>query len=229
MHAVLALVLVAAVALGGQNDLEAVAARLQTHAETAGLKQVSNPVVGADAVEHEVGGSLGRIQALFLDLATSERNLEVTSIELTPASDAERNRGAAIVLRYRTRYVAAPDDRVTRGQLAIPAIFNALLSGSVAGRDVRIHAARIADGTMTLDARSNNKDASKALVTQLDPGPQKLVQSADVQTEIKRERIVSDDPAYPVRDKTVYAFRLTARFDPSAVPLPVLRRLAHAY
>ena len=211
------------------GGLDAVAARLTTHAATAGLREVSNPIVGSDAVTHSVAGSLGRIQALFLDLATSEPNLEVTSVELDRAPDAMRARSAAIVMSYTAHYVAEPDDRVVRAQWALPALFNALLTGSVTGRDMTLHAGRISGGVLTLDARSKNKDAAQAIVTQLNPGPQNLVRSADVVQEIKRERIMDPNNEMPVRNVNVFAFKITARFDPSDVHLSILKRLAHAY
>jgi hypothetical protein len=233
MRAVLLIMAVAlatpAAAKAQAGELEAVAARLRTHAETAGLREASNPIVGADAVVHSVGGSLGRVQAFFLDLATSEPNLEVTSVELGRAPDAMRARSASLLMNYTVRYVAAPDERLARAQWALPAVFNALLTGAVTGRDVTIHAGRIVDGKLTLDARSKNKDAAQALVTQLNPGPQNFVRSADVAQEQKRERIMDPNNDMPVRDVSVYAFRITARIDPSGVHMSVLKRLAHAY
>lgn len=216
-------------ALARSGELDAVASRLQTHAESAGLRAASNPIVGAETVEHSVGGSLGRMQSFFLDLATSEPNLEVTSVDLTRATDAMRAKGAAVLMSYTVRYVAQPDDRLARAQWVLPALFNALLSGSVTGKEVTIHEARFRDGTMTLDARSKNKDAAQAIVTQLNPGPQNYVRSADVAQETKRERIMDPNDNMPVRDVSVFAFRITARIDTSGVPLSVLKRIGHAY
>ena len=76
---------------------------------------------------------------------------------------------------------------------------------------------------------SKNKDAAKAIVTQLAPGPQNYVRSADVAQETKRERIMDPNNDMPVRDITVFAFRITARIDPTGVPLSILRRIGHAY
>jgi hypothetical protein len=208
------------------DTADAVAERMTAHQESAGLRELSKPVVGATTVVCDAGGSLGRVQALFVDLAQSERGLDVTKVVLRRAPDPLLAKGITLEVEYTVALVAAPDEATEKSRWAAAALLNALSGGAVSSRSLTVISAEIADGTMTVDARSSNKDAAQTIAKQLDPGADHFVASADV--DQKQVREIVQDPAHemPQRAVTSYAFKLVARYDASKARLDVLRRLA---
>lgn len=231
----LMLALVAAFVAGGgavaaardDTSLDAIAARLETHADTAGLKAVSKPIVGSETVEQSVAGSLGRVQALFLDLATSEPNLVVDAIQFNRASDAMRARGASLAVSYTVRYVPRVDDEVRRAQWAVPVLLKGLLGGTVAGGDLLILDGSLKGGTLQIEGRSRNHNAAKSIEQQLNAGPSNLVKSVEVEDRKPRPNEMSVQTRVPQGRVTVYGFLITAHYDPTGVPLDVLKREAY--
>ncbi len=206
---------------------DAVAARMGRHHETAGLREVTKPIVGQDAVTCSAGGSIGRIQALFLDIAESEPGLEVRSVELSRAPDPMVAKGASLVVEYVVAPVAQPNDRVIKGRWTVPVILAALASGSVAAKGLTVISAKLADGTFTVDARSQNGDGSKAIEKQLDAGPTRLVKAVTIDQKQKREIVRDPKGDTPQTAVIIYAFKLVASYDPSGVSLDIIKRMAY--
>lgn len=206
---------------------DAVAARMGRHHETAGLKEVTKPIVGQDSVTCSAGGSIGRIQALFLDIAESEPGLEVRSVELSRAPDPMVAKGASVVVEYVVAPVAQPDDRVIKGRWTVPVILAALASGSVAAKGLTVLSAKLADGTFTVDARSQNADGSKSVEKLLDAGPTRLVKSVTIDQKAQRQIVRDPKGDVPQTAVTLYAFKLVATYDASGVSLDIIKRMAY--
>ncbi len=209
------------------DDPAAVGARMATHAANAGLKDVGKPIVSATGATCSAGGTIGQIQALFFEIAGTEPNLDVTSVKLRRASDALRAKSVLVEVEYTVELVAAPDENLEKRRWAVPVILNALLGGAVASQGLTIVEGSIGEGIFTLDGRSSNATASKAITSKLDPGPMHLVTVANIDQRTLREVVRDPDPRTPQRAVTTYAFKIDARYDASPVRLDVLKRMAY--
>jgi hypothetical protein len=209
------------------DDPEAIAARMPTHHANAGLRDLSKPIVSANGVTCTAGGSLGRIQAFFLELADTERNLEVTSVEIRRAAETMMAKNVVLEVEYTVVYVPTPDDRLAKAQWAVPVLVKALVGATVASQGFSLMSAKIEKGAMTVDGRGSSGDASKAVVKLLDPGPGHFVTSATADQKRLREMVRDGDGSMPQRAVTSFAFRIAAAYDTANVRLDVLKRLAY--
>jgi hypothetical protein len=209
------------------DDPEAVGARMATHAETVGLRVLAKPIVRANGATCRAGGTLGKIQALFFDIADTEPGLDVTSVELTRAGDAELGKGILVEVEYTVELVERPDEVVAKRRWTLPVLLNALLGGTVASQNLTIMSAKIAGGNMTIDARSANPDASKAVVKQLDAAPGNLVTAATFEQRKVTEVVRDTANGFPQKAVTSFAFTLKATYDSAPVRLDVIKNRAY--
>lgn len=206
---------------------DAVAARMQTHAENVGLRTTSKPIVTATGATCRAGGSLGKIQQLFFEIADTERGLDVTSVSLTRADAALLAKSVLVEVEYTVAIAPTTDEAATKRRWAVPVLLNGLLGGTVAATTLTIFSGKIANGTMTVDARTSNPDGSKAVAKQLDAGPGKLVTEAKVDERKVTEMVQNPAPGVPQKKVVSYAFTLTATYDPAPVRLDVLKARAY--